>query len=112
MLEQMLASGAPSMQLAGAQVRYDPAAPVGRRVRKVTLPGGRTLKRDAEVVLATDLPTVGGAGGLAVLGSLVYQREGLIDVEAVASLLRRLPAPVEIAHAPAFVSTRAPVSRP
>lgn len=112
MLEQMLASGAPSMQLAGAQVRYDPAAPVGRRVRKVTLPGGRTLKRDAEVVLATDLPTVGGAGGLAVLGSLVYQREGLIDVEAVAALLRRLPAPVEIAHAPAFVSTRAPRNRP
>jgi 2',3'-cyclic-nucleotide 2'-phosphodiesterase (5'-nucleotidase family) len=112
LLEQMVASGAPSMQLAGAQVRYDPAAPPGRRVRKVTLPGGRTLKRDAEVALATDLPTVQGAGGLAVLRGLSYQREGLLDVEAVAALLRRLPGPVEIAHAPAFVSTRTPRSGP
>jgi hypothetical protein len=94
------------VQLAGAQVRYDPAAPVGRRVRRVSLQGGRSLKRDDEVVLATDLPTVGGAGGLTALRGLVYQRDGLLDVEAVAALLRRLPAPVEVARAPAFVSTR------
>jgi 2',3'-cyclic-nucleotide 2'-phosphodiesterase (5'-nucleotidase family) len=106
LLEQALAGDGPTVQLAGAQVRYDPAAPVGRRVRKVSLQGGRRLKRDDEVVLATDLPTVTGTGGLTALRGLVYQREGLLDVEAVAALLRRLPAPVEVAHVPAFVSTR------
>jgi len=107
LLEQALSlSGGASIHLAGVQVRYDPRAPAGRRVRGVVLQGGRKLKRDAEVTLATDLPTVEGAGDLTVLRGLVYQRAGLLDVEAVAAFLRRLPQPVEVGPAASFVSTR------
>jgi 2',3'-cyclic-nucleotide 2'-phosphodiesterase (5'-nucleotidase family) len=105
LLEQALADG-PSVHLAGAQVRYDPRAPSGRRVRGIVLQGGRKLKREAEVTLATDLPTAEGAGGLTVLRGVLYERAGLLDVEAVAAFLRRLPQPVEVARAAAFVSTR------
>jgi 2',3'-cyclic-nucleotide 2'-phosphodiesterase (5'-nucleotidase family) len=107
LLEQALSlSDGATVHLAGAQVRYDPRAPAGRRVRGVVLQGGRKLKRDAEVTIATDLPTAEGAGGLTVLRGLQYQRAGLLDVEAVAAFLRRLPQPVEVAPAAAFVSTR------
>jgi len=107
LLEQVLslADGA-TVHLAGAQVKYDPRAPVGRRVRGVVLLGGRKLKRDAEVTLATDLPTAEGEGGLTVLRGLTYERAGLLDVEAVAAFLRRLPQPVEAGPAVAFVATR------
>jgi 2',3'-cyclic-nucleotide 2'-phosphodiesterase / 3'-nucleotidase / 5'-nucleotidase len=107
LLEQALAlNGGATVHLAGAQVRYDPRAPTGRRVREVVLQGGRKLRRDAEVTLATDLPTVEGAGDLTVLRGLTYQRAGLLDVEAVAGFLRRLPQPVEVGPAATFVSTR------
>src|SRR5690349_7639197 len=107
LLEQALAlGGGASIHLAGAQVRYDPRAPAGRRVRGVVLQGGRKLKRDAEVTLATDLPTIEGAGDLTVLRGLPYQRAGMLDVEAVAAFLRRLPQPVEVGPAVTFVSTR------
>jgi hypothetical protein len=75
-------------------------------VRAVVLQGGRKLKRDDEVTLATDLPTVEGAGDLTVLRDLTYQRAGLLDVEAVAAFLRRLPQPVEVGPAATFVSIR------
>src|SRR5262249_4821984 len=107
LLEQVLAlADGATVHLAGAEVRYDPRAPVGRRVRGVMLQGGRKLKRDAEVTLATDLPTAEGEGGLTVLGGLQYERAGLLDVEAVAAFLRRLPQPVEAGPPVAFVSTR------
>lgn len=107
LLEQALAlDGGATVHLAGAQVRYDPRAPVGRRVREVLLQGGRKLRRDAEVTLATDLPTIEGAGELTVLRGLTYQRAGLLDVEAVAGFLRRLPQPVEVGPAATFISTR------
>jgi 2',3'-cyclic-nucleotide 2'-phosphodiesterase (5'-nucleotidase family) len=107
LLEQALSLGGDAtVHLAGAVVRYDPRAPVGRRVRGVVLQGGRKLKRDGEVTLATDLPTLDGAGDLTVLRGLMYQRAGLLDVEAVAAFLRRLPQPVEVGPAATFVSTR------
>jgi 2',3'-cyclic-nucleotide 2'-phosphodiesterase (5'-nucleotidase family) len=107
LLEQALSlSDDATVHLAGAQVRYDPRAPAGRRVRGVVLQGGRKLKRETEVTLATDLATAAGAGGLTLLRGLLYQRAGLLDVEAVAAFLRRLPQPVEVAPAAAFLSTR------
>jgi 2',3'-cyclic-nucleotide 2'-phosphodiesterase (5'-nucleotidase family) len=96
----------PTVHLAGAQVRYDPRAAAGKRVRRIVLQGGRKVRAGDEYTLATDEATAGGAGGLSPLTGLVYQREGLLDVEAVAGFLRRLPQPVEVAPAAGFVSTR------
>jgi hypothetical protein len=87
-------------------VRYDPAAPVGKRVRRVVLQGGRKLRPDGEYALATDEASAGGAGGLGPLAGVPYQRGGLLDVEAVAAFLRRLAQPVEVAPAAGFLSTR------
>jgi 2',3'-cyclic-nucleotide 2'-phosphodiesterase / 3'-nucleotidase / 5'-nucleotidase len=106
-LERALAgTGGPTIHLAGAQVRYDPRAAVGKRVKGVVLTGGRKLRADAEYTLATDEATAGGAGGLSPLTGVQYEREGMLDVEAVAAYLRRLPQPVEASAPAAFLSTR------
>lgn len=107
MMERVLSGdGGPAVHLAGAQVRYDPRAPAGKRVKAIVLTGGRKLRADAEVTLATDEATARGAGGFAVLAGVLYEREGLLDVEAVAGLLRRLPQPVEVSRPTGFLSTR------
>jgi 2',3'-cyclic-nucleotide 2'-phosphodiesterase (5'-nucleotidase family) len=107
LLEQALGeSGEPTIHLAGAQVRYDPRAPAGKRVRGVVLTGGRKVRADAEYSLSTDEATAGGAGGLSPLAGVLYEREGLLDVEAVGAFLRRLPQPVEASQPAGFVSTR------
>jgi len=107
LLERVLdAPAGPTAHLAGAQVRYDPAAPAGKRVRRIELQGGRKVRADGEYTLATDEASAGGAGGLSPLAGVLYQRGGLLDVEAVAAFLRRLPQPVEVAPAAGFLSTR------
>jgi 2',3'-cyclic-nucleotide 2'-phosphodiesterase (5'-nucleotidase family) len=96
----------PSVHLAGGRVRYDPRAPAGRRVRDVTLTGGRRLKPRETYTLATDEATAAGAGGFSMLAGRPIERVGLLDAEAVAAYLRRLPQPVEVEASAAFQSTR------
>ncbi len=107
LLETVLtAAEGPTVHLAGAQVRYDPRAPAGRRVRGVVLQGGHKLRPEAEYTLAIDEPSAAGAGGLAALVNLRYERVGLLDVEATAAYLRRLPQPVEASRPAGFLPTR------
>ena len=104
LLETVLtAAEGPTVHLAGAQVRYDPRAPAGRRVRGVVLQGGHKLRPEAEYTLAIDEPSAAGAGGLAALVNLRYERVGLLDVEAAAAYLRRLPQPVEASRPAGFL---------
>jgi hypothetical protein len=70
------------------------------------LTGGRKVRPDAEYSLATDEASAGGAGGLSPLAGVMYERGGLLDVEAVGAFLRRLPQPVEASAPAGFVSTR------
>ena len=105
-LEQGLAESAPTVHLAGATVRYDPEARPGSRVRSIVLLGGRKLRPQDSYTLATDDSTAAGAGGLTALRDRPVERAGLLDVEAVARYLRRLPQPVEAEATPALVSTR------
>jgi 2',3'-cyclic-nucleotide 2'-phosphodiesterase (5'-nucleotidase family) len=107
LLERALADGAaPAVHLAGGRVRYDPRAPTGRRVKEVTLSGGRRLRPKESYTLATDDSTAAGAGGFSTLAARPVERVGLLDVEAVATYLRRLPQPVEVDAPAAFQSTR------
>jgi 2',3'-cyclic-nucleotide 2'-phosphodiesterase/3'-nucleotidase len=107
MLERALeGADGPSVHLAGGQVRYDPRAPAGRRVKDVTLGGGRKLKPTDTYTLATDDSTAAGAGGFTMLPGRPSERVGLLDVEAAATYLRRLPQPVEVEASTAFRSTR------
>ena len=105
-LEHALDGGAPAAHIAGAQVRFDPKKPVGRRIVKIELQGKGGIRPSGRYTLATDAATAAGAGGYRVLAGLPLERAGLIDVEADAALLRRLPQPVEAGGAAGFVSTR------
>jgi 2',3'-cyclic-nucleotide 2'-phosphodiesterase/3'-nucleotidase len=105
-LEHALDGPAPSAHIAGAQVRYDPASRPGQRIRDVTLQGKRKLQPSGRYTLATDEATADGVGGYAALLGRPRQRGGLIEVEADAELLRRLPQPVEVGGTAGFVSTR------
>ena len=107
LLEQVLREqGGLSVHLAGGRVRYDPRAPAGRRVKEVVLAGGRKLKPRESYTLATDDSTAAGTGGFAMLTGAPAVRVGLLDAEAVAAYLRRLPQPVEVESSAAFLSTR------
>jgi 2',3'-cyclic-nucleotide 2'-phosphodiesterase (5'-nucleotidase family) len=96
----------PSVHLAGGRVRYDPRAPAGRRVKEVTLGTGRKLRPRDSYTLATDDSTAAGAGGFTMLPGRPTERVGLLDVEAAATYLRRLPQPVEVEASTGFRSTR------
>ncbi len=96
----------PTVHLAGAQVRYDPRARAGRRVKGVVLQGGRKLRAEETYTVATDDSTAAGAGGFAMLTGRPAERRGFLAVEATAAFLRRLPQPVEPAPPAAFLSTR------
>jgi len=107
LLERVLdADDAPTVHLAGGQVRYDPRAPAGRRVKEVTLAGGRKVRPRDSYTLATDDSTAAGAGGYTMLTARPTERVGLLDVEAAAAYLRRLPQPVEVEASTAFRPTR------
>jgi 2',3'-cyclic-nucleotide 2'-phosphodiesterase (5'-nucleotidase family) len=107
LLEQALGAGAtPGVHLAGATVRYDPKARAGQRVKDILLAGNRKFRLQDTYTLVTDDAAATGAGGLAALRGQQTERLGLIDIEAVAGYLRRLPQPAEIEGAPAFLSTR------
>ncbi len=106
-LEGALEAGdGPSVHLAGGRVRYDPRAPAGRRVKEITLVDGRKVKPAESYTLATDDSTAAGAGGFSMLDGAPVLRVGLLDAEAVAAYLRRLPQPVEAGASSAFQSTR------
>ncbi len=107
-LERALAgSFGPTVHLAGAQVRYDPRAAAGKRVRGVVLTGGRKLRAEAEYTLATDEATAGGAGGLARSSrACSTSARDCSTSRRWARYLRRLPQPVEASQPAAFVSTR------
>ena len=95
-LEHALDGGSPSAHIAGAQVRYDPRKPDGRRISRIVLQGNRTVRPADRYTLALDESTAEGAGGYAMLAGLPKERRGMTDVEVDAAFLRRLPQPVEV----------------
>jgi 5'-nucleotidase len=106
LLEEAVADIVPRVHLAGVTARYDPRARPGRRLKGITLLGGRKLRPQDTYTVATDDSTAAGAGGFTVLPGKPVERRGLLDIEAVAGYLRRLPQPVEAEAAATLVSTR------
>ncbi|MEO7985680.1 MAG: 5'-nucleotidase C-terminal domain-containing protein [Gemmatimonadales bacterium] len=105
-LEHALDGGSPSAHIAGAQVRYDPGKPDGRRISRIVLQGNRNVRPADRYTLALDESTAEGAGGYVMLAGLPKERRGMTDVEVDAAFLRRLPQPVEVGGTAGFVSTR------
>jgi 2',3'-cyclic-nucleotide 2'-phosphodiesterase (5'-nucleotidase family) len=97
--------GRPSAHLAGARVRYDPRRRAGKRIQSVELQG-RKLRTDGRYTLAVDEFAAAGGHGYTMLAGLPAEPSATLDVEGLATYLRRLPQPVEVPHRPGFVSTR------
>jgi 2',3'-cyclic-nucleotide 2'-phosphodiesterase/3'-nucleotidase/5'-nucleotidase len=106
-LEQAVqGAGRPTLELAGALVRYDPTRTPGRRIQAIRLQGGRKLAaRDRYRVALPDFLARGG-DGFARLAAIPADPSGVLDVDALREFLRRLPQPVEVAPGSGFVSTR------
>jgi 2',3'-cyclic-nucleotide 2'-phosphodiesterase (5'-nucleotidase family) len=106
-LEQAVqGAGRPTLELAGALVRYDPTRPPGRRIQAIRLQGGRKLSaRDRYRVALPDFLARGG-DGFARLAAIPADPSGVLDVDALREFLGRLPQPVEVAPGSGFVSTR------
>jgi 2',3'-cyclic-nucleotide 2'-phosphodiesterase/3'-nucleotidase len=92
-LEQALAGGVPAAHVAGIVVEYDPAAPAGRRIRRIRFDDGRELKDAGSYRLAVAEP-LPARPEYAMLASLPTTPSRLTDLDALVAYLRRLPQPV------------------
>jgi 2',3'-cyclic-nucleotide 2'-phosphodiesterase (5'-nucleotidase family) len=106
-LEQALdRQGRPAAHVAGVTVEYDPRRPPLKRIRQIELPGGKKLRAGDSYILATDDFVSGGGAGYSALVGLPAEPAGMLDVDALALYLRRLPQPVVAPAGQGFTSTR------
>ncbi len=92
-LEAALRDQPPVVHVSGVTLRYDPRAPEGRRLRRVRLSDGSSLKnnRTYRVAIAEQLLR---EGRFATLAAAPVAPSMVTDVDALAQYLRRLPQPV------------------
>jgi 2',3'-cyclic-nucleotide 2'-phosphodiesterase (5'-nucleotidase family) len=98
--------GPPTLVVAGALVRYDPARPAGRRIRSVRVQGGRMLASGRRYVVSLPDYLARGGDGFTRLAAIPAAPSGIMDVDALRDFLRRLPQPVEVSPGTGFVSSR------
>jgi 2',3'-cyclic-nucleotide 2'-phosphodiesterase (5'-nucleotidase family) len=109
-LERVVAGTGPNSHVAGVVVRYDPTAPVGKRVREVRLASGRPLDDRRRYTLATDDYLAGGGSGFDMLAPLPAAKSGRFDVDALVAYLARLPQPVRAPEEPRLLPTGTPAA--
>ncbi|MGE0352673.1 MAG: 5'-nucleotidase C-terminal domain-containing protein [Gemmatimonadales bacterium] len=95
LLELALRGDEPSVHLSGLRVRYDSTRPPGRRVREMRLLNGRKVEDKQTYVLAVNDFLAGGKDGFTLLADLPQETTGVLDLDALAAYLQRLPQPVE-----------------
>ena len=81
--------------ISGMTVRYDPAAPVGSRVREIRLADGRVVRDNTPVTLGTSEFVATGGDRYTMLTRGRLSRTGLVDLDAMIAYLRTLPQPVQ-----------------
>ncbi len=104
LLELALAGEEPRAHLAGLRVRYDPEARPGRRVRDVRLASGRKVEDGRTYTLAVGDYLATGADGFEPLARLRAEPSSILDLDAFAAYLRRLPQPVAPPDDPRFLT--------
>jgi 2',3'-cyclic-nucleotide 2'-phosphodiesterase/3'-nucleotidase/5'-nucleotidase len=96
-LEHALESGRPDVHVSGVHVRYDPAAPEGRRVREATLEDGSPIRPDARYsVTVNDFMAEGGSGFTMLKEGADVVRTGIVDLDALIDYLRARPRPLPL----------------
>ena len=97
-LRQVVEQAGRSYYFSNLQVAYDPNAPPGSRVVSLTFADGRPVLEDRTYTLATIDFLADGGGDFTMLQPLARQSFGVTDLDALATLLRDLPAPVVVAE--------------
>jgi 2',3'-cyclic-nucleotide 2'-phosphodiesterase (5'-nucleotidase family) len=93
-LEVALASGTPNAHVSGLVVRYDSAAPEGRRVREVRLDGGAVVDDDDVVTVGLSEFVATGGDRFTSFTQGRMTRTELVDLDVVIAYLQGLPQPV------------------
>jgi 2',3'-cyclic-nucleotide 2'-phosphodiesterase (5'-nucleotidase family) len=106
-LERVVEEDRPDAHVSGLTVRYDPSAPAGKRVRRVTFRDGRRLRDRGRYTLATDDYLASGGSRFSALVGKPVDGKGKLDADVFAAYLRKLPQPVVAPEDPRLI----PVSR-
>ncbi len=98
-LEHSVSGNTSGMHVSGITVHYNPAAPVGQRIKRVILANGEAVRTDGVYDVAiTDFLATGTGDGYRGFGRATSREDvGLTDLEAVIQYLQSLPQPVHIA---------------
>jgi 5'-nucleotidase len=97
-IEKALAGDAPGMHISGMTVVYNPTAPVGQRIERMTLANNQQVTDAGTYTAAvTDFLALGTGDGYRAFGQATKRQDtGLTDLEAVIEYLQGQPQPVKI----------------
>lgn len=93
-LEHAVGASEARAHVSGILVRVNPSNPPGQRVTSVTLADGTPVLDTAVYTLAVPDFIAAGGSGYAMLRGAPSENTGVVDLEALAEYLRRLPQPV------------------
>ncbi len=89
--EQLVGGNRLNVHLSGVTLEYDPAAPTGSRLRRITMSDGRPLAdRQTYKVIMSDFIASGG-DGVGLSGSRPPEELGVVDLDALIAHLRAVP---------------------
>jgi 5'-nucleotidase len=94
-LEHALGAADARAHVSGVRVRVNADAPPGRRVVALTLADGRPVLDTAQYTLAAPDFVAAGGSGYAMLRAVRSENTGIVDLDAFAGYLGRLPQPVQ-----------------
>ena len=94
-LEHAVGTGEARAHLSGVTARVNSAAPEGQRVIELTLAGGGPVADSAWYTLSVPDFVAAGGSGYAMLRGAAAQNSGVVDLDALADWLRKLPQPVQ-----------------
>ena len=105
-LEWVLFDALPSAHVSGVVVTYDPTRTPGRRIRSLRFPDGRRIRDNDTYTLAVPASLHSGEDRYPMLFRSTARELGISELDALASYLRRLPAPIQAPRTPRFTPNR------
>ena len=94
-LEHALGAADARAHVSGVRVRVNAAAPPGQRVVALTLADGRPVLDSAQYTLAAPDFVAAGGSGYAMLRGVTSENTGIVDLDAFAGYLAKMPQPVQ-----------------
>lgn len=100
-IEKALAGSQPDMHISGMHVTYDPSAPIGKRVERMTLTSGEQITETGTYTAGiTDFLALGTGDGYRAFGQATKRETtDLSDLDALIDYLSKQPQPVKASRA-------------